>query len=385
MPLGTRISSTGPSSRARLGDLLVVDVDVHPFDEPAEVAKYCDPPWRDVLEQGQRVPPYPSTSQPHALFPAQYRFQERLDPTPEHMRADLDDLGIDLGILFAQGFHLIGQQTNLDYVRALTVAHNRWLLDGYVANNRGLYGLVGVAPHDPELSVREIEKYASDERVLGVLMPSQRLDMPWGNRRFDPIFDAAARYGLPLLFHGGGTVQMALPFDMRQLDTAIQYHTFSHNVQMMVTIANLLATGVPVRYPTLDFVFIEAGLGFAAHLMLALDRSWEDRHGDVPFLDEPPSFYMRRQMYYGTQPIEEPENLRDVADLVRIIGEDNVMYASDWPHHDFDHPRKVFDLPVSAEAKRKIMGGNALRVLKRLPMEKARAACIPGKRLEGAP
>lgn len=383
MPLGTQMTTTGPSSRMRLNDLLVVDVDIHPLDRPRDVAKYCDPPWRQVLEEGQHVPPYPAPRQTHPVFPAQYRFQERRAPTPQRMRQDLDDLGIDLGVLFAQGFHQIAMQTNLEYVRALTVAHNRWQFEGYVAGQRGLYGLVGVAPQDPELSAREIEKYAGEEKVCGVMMPAQRLDPLWGDRRFDPIYETAQRFDLPLLFHGGGTIQLALPFDLRQFDSPLMYHTFTHNIQMMATAANLLATGVPVRYPKLSFVFIEAGLGFAAHLMMALDRSWEDRRGDVPFLEEPPSFYMRRQMYYGTQPIEEPENPRNLAELIRIVGEDNVMYASDWPHHDFDHPRKVFDIPVSPETKRKVMGETALRVLQ-IPFERAAAERVPGKTFESA-
>ena len=37
------------------------------------------------------------------------------------------------------------------------------------------------------------------------------------------------------------------------------------------------------------------------------------------------------------------------------------MFASDWPHHDFDHTQFVFGLPFSPEARRKIMGLNAAR------------------------
>jgi predicted TIM-barrel fold metal-dependent hydrolase len=44
-------------------------------------------------------------------------------------------------------------------------------------------------------------------------------------------------------------------------------------------------------------------------------------------------------------------------------GEDQVVFASDWPHHDFDHPAKVNQVPFGEEAKRKIFGANALRLL----------------------
>jgi predicted TIM-barrel fold metal-dependent hydrolase len=45
-------------------------------------------------------------------------------------------------------------------------------------------------------------------------------------------------------------------------------------------------------------------------------------------------------------------------------GEDSVMFASDWPHHDFDHPNKVLQIPVSPETQAKILGQNAMRFLR---------------------
>jgi predicted TIM-barrel fold metal-dependent hydrolase len=42
------------------------------------------------------------------------------------------------------------------------------------------------------------------------------------------------------------------------------------------------------------------------------------------------------------------------------------VFASDWPHHDFDHPRAVFDLPMSDAMKRKVMGTNALALMPRI-------------------
>ncbi|HET6173566.1 MAG TPA: amidohydrolase family protein [Gaiellales bacterium] len=42
-------------------------------------------------------------------------------------------------------------------------------------------------------------------------------------------------------------------------------------------------------------------------------------------------------------------------------GERTAIFASDWPHHDFDHPQHVFGLPFSPEARRAILGGNGAR------------------------
>lgn len=70
-----------------------------------------------------------------------------------------------------------------------------------------------------------------------------------------------------------------------------------------------------------------------------------------------------RKVLFATQPIEELEHLWDMADLLALFGGvDLLMFASDWPHHDLNHPSKVLQILVSDEVRRKIMGGNALRL-----------------------
>ena len=44
-----------------------------------------------------------------------------------------------------------------------------------------------------------------------------------------------------------------------------------------------------------------------------------------------------------------------------LPGERTAVFASDWPHHDFDHPQHVFGLPFSPEARRAILGRNGAR------------------------
>ena len=72
-----------------------------------------------------------------------------------------------------------------------------------------------------------------------------------------------------------------------------------------------------------------------------LDKEYLERRREVPFLTERPSHYVKR-IYVATQPIEEPERLRDIVTLMELYdGEDTTVFASDWPHHDFDHPMKL--------------------------------------------
>jgi predicted TIM-barrel fold metal-dependent hydrolase len=96
--------------------------------------------------------------------------------------------------------------------------------------------------------------------------------------------------------------------------------------------------------------------------MMKLDKEYLEKRREVPWLTERPSHYMKK-FFYSTQPIEEPERLRDVATVVSLFdGEDQVVFASDWPHHDFDHPSKLNQIPFPDEVKRKLFSGNAMRL-----------------------
>ena len=125
---------------------------------------------------------------------------------------------------------------------------------------------------------------------------------------------------------------------------------------MAANLVHMIESGVPVRFPRLRIAFTEAGISWVPWVMMRMDKEFIERRRDVPFLTEPPSHYVK-QMWFATQPIEEPEHMRDVAALIDLFdGENQVVFASDWPHHDFDHPSKVLQIPVAEDVQAKIMG-----------------------------
>jgi hypothetical protein len=83
----------------------------------------------------------------------------------------------------------------------------------------------------------------------------------------------------------------------------------------------------------------------------------------VPLLKRKPSDYIR-EMYFTTQPMEMVDN-REELELTfkRINAETQLLYSSDYPHWDMDLPSTIYDLPfLSEQAKRNILGGNALKL-----------------------
>ena len=355
-------------TREQLEDILVVDADVHVHESPGELAPYIDMPWRKSLEVLANVPEryldIPGFSAGagglNPPFPGGHD-SNRMVHTPAQMRAELNDLSIDLAILFPDHLLKIAVLPQVDYAAALARAYNAWLTDQWTTPDLGLLGCIIAAPQDPQDAAREIEKYAKHPGVVGVYLGLAGVDPLWGDRKYDPIYKAAQEAGLPVLLHSVTLIHPVFPWQIQGFDTEMARHTIAHPFAMMANLVSMITTGVPVRFPELKVAFVEAGVSWVPFIMHRLDKEYLERRREVPFLANRPSHYIK-QFYFATQPVEEPENPADLVTLIDLYeGQDRTMFASDWPHHDFDHPRKVFQLPLSPEGRRKIMGENALR------------------------
>jgi len=355
-----------PGERLRLADVLVVDADVHAHETPAALAPYCDMPWRRSLEQLATtparyldIPGFAPALKLDPPFPG--GFNLRTVTSAAQMVRELQELSIDVGILFPDNLLCMAILPNEAYAAALARAYNRWLVDEWL-HEPALFGALIAANQDPADAAREIERYAANPKVVAVYLPTSAVYPLWGHRKYDPIFAAAEAAGLPVMLHSVSAVAPVFPFNLEQFDTALARHTISHCFAMMANMIDMVTTGVPVRFPKLKIAFTEAGVSWVPFMMWRLDKEYNESRREVPFLEDRPSTYIRR-MFFATQPVEEPANGKELVAMLQIFdGEDQVLFASDWPHHDFDHPRQVFDLPLSPGAKRKIMGENALRL-----------------------
>jgi uncharacterized protein len=91
------------------------------------------------------------------------------------------------------------------------------------------------------------------------------------------------------------------------------------------------------------------------------------RPSECPLLRKKPSEYMR-DMYYSSQPMEI-QDLKAMEQTFRMMdAESRLLYASDYPHWDFDLPSTIYDLPfLSEKGKHNILGGTAARLFKLKP------------------
>src|SRR5205823_1918267 len=126
---------------------------------------------------------------------------------------------------------------------------------------------------------------------------------------------------------------------------------------------SMVFEGVFEEFPNLRVVLVEAGIGWAPSLAWALDSAWEMLHEATPHLQRRPSEYVRDHVWYTTQPIEEPDDPRHLLQLLehgRLT--DRVMFATDYPHWDFDSPKRALPRVLGPELTHEILAGTASRL-----------------------
>ncbi|ESS04553.1 MAG: putative metal-dependent hydrolase [uncultured archaeon A07HR67] len=94
-----------------------------------------------------------------------------------------------------------------------------------------------------------------------------------------------------------------------------------------------------VEYPDLRVAFLEGGYGWVPHFLWRLDKNWKGLRSQVPWLERPPSEYVREQVWFASQPVEEPERPEHHSHLMEMMhAEETLIFASDYPHWDGDSP-----------------------------------------------
>jgi|HubBroStandDraft_6_1064221.scaffolds.fasta_scaffold48432_2 predicted TIM-barrel fold metal-dependent hydrolase len=349
----------------------VIDVDVHAHETPAALIPYCDMPWRKCLELISKAPeryldiPFfaPQMAVWSPPYPQSGGDRRQVVTSASQMRKDLDELGIDIGVVFPDNLLMLATLRDPDYATALACAYNRWLTDEWLAGDNGLKGAIVAASQNPLVAAGEIRRYAAHKHVAAIYLPSCCVNPLYGHRCYDPIYEAAQETNLPVMLHSVTAIFPVFPFNLDCFSTMFSAHIVSHGLSMVANLLSLMETGVPERYPKLRIGFSESGIGWVPWIMMRMDKEYKERRRELAFLSDLPSTYVRR-MFFATQPIEEPENMQQMATILSLFGgETSVMFASDWPHHDFDHPNKVLQIPVSLETQRNILGGNASRFL----------------------
>ncbi len=310
--------------------------------------------------------------------PAAYNAKARLQ--------DMDQDGIDLAVLYPT--MLLGLQSldDVPFATAQARAYNDWCSDHTQEGEGRLFGAGAVPPMHSEDDVAgvaaEIRRVAELPGMVSVFMrPNPAVDWrPFNDPVYDPLWAASADTGLPIAFHPflspdlpGACVGLRLSrprgadgryadnwdpdsvlrledanasADPNQRPSVLFTQAIANPVDVMMSIAYLLAGGVCERFPDAKFMFLEANGGWLVPWLERLDHHCKKFQWEVEDLTMLPSEYFKRQCWISFDPDEAMLGMTATSPLV---GAGRIIWASDYPHPDAKFPGVTEELAEALE------------------------------------
>jgi predicted TIM-barrel fold metal-dependent hydrolase len=295
---------------------------------------------------------------PHDLARLEATTGSDCHPCVELVRRSMDAMGLDYQVLFPTPMLTLGMHPQDDIEVALAGAFNRWMVERILPQDERIKGLVYLPFNTPEACETLVEQYATQSDIIGYTVCSTR-NKPVHHNSYMRLYSLIEESGKPLLFHSG--FNWSDP-SFSQLNRFISMHSLSFVHYHLIHLTNWVINGLPERFPKLKVVWVESGLAWIPFLMQRLDHEFQMRACEAPLLKRLPSEYMK-EMYFTSQPLERT-NLELLESTMKAFNaETQLLFASDWPHWDFDPPNSITSLPfLSEQAKRNILGLNAARI-----------------------
>jgi uncharacterized protein len=183
---------------------------------------------------------------------------------------------------------------------------------------------------------------------------------PYGQRQYLPVWEAAARNGLPVAVHLdlGSSIEywptpVGFPRHFAEYSSVMPYIGSYH-------LANLIAEGTFDRLPDLRFVFVEGGYDTLMAYGYRFNLYWRSARVELPWIEQPPTHYLADHVRFCTHRLEGPEDPELSAQALGWFdGESLSLFASHYPYWSYEAPAVAAGrLPDGA--RERVMGENAL-------------------------
>jgi predicted TIM-barrel fold metal-dependent hydrolase len=355
-----------------MSDYKAIDADGHVYETPEMWAKYFEEPYKSrapriirdswgnerYLIEGKIGPcdaymlrDFGDVSQIGTTRPGGIEPSLRL--------GDMDNEGIESAILFGTVAATALAVEDIGFGAAMCRAYNNWLADYCSCDPQRLKGVSVVPFQDVDEAIKELKR-GQKLGFVGVEIPpnaaGKNLDDPY----FEPFFAEAERLSIPICIHETLQVLSEIPHGDRNRDMFALVHAGTFAINYMNALGRIIYGGLLDRHPNLRVAFLESGASWVPYWMERLDKYAEALANTLPDLKKAPHEYIRsEQLYFAIEPDEAlfPQ-------VVEILGEDRLLYASDYPHWDAERGAitEIHEMEkVSEHAKKNILRDNAIR------------------------
>jgi len=330
----------------------VIDADGHVTESQEQIAKYLDDPY---------------TKRPVNQFFFPWDGWDRrllntfndLAGTCEAWEKALDKGGMEQAVLYPTLGLFMSFLKDRQWAVAICRAYNTFLHEEFIKKSKRLQAVALLPVQVPEACAPELRRAVRELGLCGAMLPADGGHL-LGDNRYADVYETAQQLDVPLGIHASGSHLGGAGVDM--FPAFIQAHTCSHAFGQMRQITSIILEGIPERFPDVRIAFLEAGCGWAPYWMERMDDEYAKRAEEAPALRKKPSDYIRSGSIYFS--CEADEWLLPQA--VKLVGENQIVYASDFPHWDHSFPGSIDEIKergdITDAQKRKILADNTRRL-----------------------
>ena len=218
--------------------------------------------------------------------------------------------------------------TDREVITEVYNIYNEWLADFCKTRPERLAGLACLNAHDPNLAAKQLRR-ASEIGLKGAEMNVAAAVDPIYHKNWDVLWAAADETGLPISFHTVG-INTRKPKksdfeDYNWMYLGVRLTNFQLSGGEFL--ASIIYSGACDRFPNLKFVLGECGIGWIPYMLNRMDHEYAKQFFQLGLSLKPSEFWYRQ----GFSTFQEEFV---TGEMVQLIGEDNIIWGSDYPHPD---------------------------------------------------
>ena len=276
----------------------------------------------------------------------------------------MDRDGVDATVMYGPIVPLLIEDPELR--RVCYRAYNEWLAEFCASAPERLVG-AGLIPIDDPKSAADEVRHLKQLRLRTGMFLAASVKEPLWEDAWEPLWEAAAETGIVIGFHlGGGLRTVTFKGPRPRIAATWACGWPPRRCRWTSRWPRSSSPGALERHPNLKIVLAETGIGWLPYMLERLDDTYDKfldaaefwkRNGGLALTMEP-SRYFKRQVWATFQ--TDHAGLR----MLDVLGDDRVMWASDYPHADSTWPESQKAIEdnfkdVPAASRRRILCDNA--------------------------
>jgi uncharacterized protein len=286
------------------------------------------------------------------------------DDRPDHRVEDMDDEGTDIHFLIPGSWLSLHDLPDPCFEVAMIRAYHRHMADFCGQFPSRLKGLIVASARAVDEAVREIREWGNSPWAVAV-KPLLPRDIPADHPDLEPIWRAAQDHDLPIAHHSSTWNPPYYPGYRDVWDNIFLGRMASHPWGAMRFVASFIGGGIFDRYSSLRMGVLECGFGWLPFWARRMDEQ-AAYVGGTAQLKHRPSEYITSGRFFCSIERQEGEDMFNA--VTGFLGDEVLMYASDYPHSECQFPNSVDNIlawsSLDADRRKKLFWDNANRFFK---------------------